>query len=179
MRWINGGVPVPPDVVENQLLPAFLRYNDQSPGYGFWAVVEKTSGSFLGWVSFRPTGGSPDVATLGFRFRKAAWGQGYATEAARALIDKGFSELGAKRVVATTYEHNLASRRVMEKLGLKLRRVFRLTPQDLEQADTYHNESLEVWEGEDVEYGLEISEWEQQGSAGKITDRLTMAGEST
>ncbi|MFN8538327.1 MAG: GNAT family N-acetyltransferase [Thermomicrobiales bacterium] len=55
--------------------------------------------------------------SLGYRLRRAAWGKGYVTEGARALLDKGFAELGARRVSAETHEFNRASRRVMEKLG--------------------------------------------------------------
>jgi RimJ/RimL family protein N-acetyltransferase len=74
----------------------------------------------LGWLSFQPAEGTPGEVNLGYRFRRDAWGKGYATEGARALVRKGSSELGVQRVVATTYEENLASRRVMEKLGMTL-----------------------------------------------------------
>ena len=89
-------------------------------------------------------------------------GTGYATEAARAVLWKSFTEMGVRRVVATTYEENLASRRVMEKTGMRLARVFRYTPQDAEQADTFHAGSTALWEGCDVEYTLEKSEWERR-----------------
>jgi RimJ/RimL family protein N-acetyltransferase len=52
------------------------------------------------------------------------WGKGYATEAARALIAKGFSELGAQRVVAPALSVNVPSIRVLEKSGLKLQHKF-------------------------------------------------------
>ncbi len=88
-----------------------------------------------------------------------------ATEGSRALIDKGFSDLGVQRVVATTYEDNVGSRRVMEKVGMTLARTFRLTPDDLAAADTYNVASLEIWEGDDVEYALERADWERRASA--------------
>jgi len=52
---------------------------------------------------------------LGYRLRKLAWGQGYATEGSRALIRKGFTEFGVQRVTAEAMAENGASRRVMEK----------------------------------------------------------------
>lgn len=58
------------------------------------------------------------MAELGYRLRRAAWGKGYATEGSRALIDKGFTEFGVRRVVAETLADNWASRRVLEKSGL-------------------------------------------------------------
>ena len=66
---------------------------------------------------------------LGYRLRKASWGKGYATEGSKALILKGFSELGTQRVVAVALAANVASVRVMEKVGLKLEK--RLFPERL------------------------------------------------
>ena len=142
----------------------FLQTNDRFPGFGFWAAIEKSSGEFLGWFCLRPhEDGGPGNVGLGYRLRKAAWGKGYGTEGARALIHKGFAELGVERVFAVTYEENLASRRVMEKAGLRLVRRFRLTLEELEAEATYDSSSSqEVWEGEDVEYALERADWEQQ-----------------
>ena len=74
-----------------------------------------------------PAGGRSarsDEPELGYRLRRSAWGKGYATEGSRALIRKGFTELGVRRVVAETMAVNTASRRVMEKAGLTLVRTF-------------------------------------------------------
>jgi RimJ/RimL family protein N-acetyltransferase len=92
------------------------------------------------------------------------WGKGYATEGARALVRKAFTELDVPRVVATTYEHNGASRRVLEKVGMRIVRRFPLTPQDVARATTYQPASLEPWEGDDVEYAIEKAEWERHRS---------------
>jgi diamine N-acetyltransferase len=62
---------------------------------------------------------------LGFRLMRQAWGQGYATEGARALISKGFAELGVHRVFAQTSALNRASIRVMENAGLHIERGYR------------------------------------------------------
>ena len=166
MRFLNGGTPTPREVIQKDILPRFLRYDERFPGYGFWGAIEKATGEFLGWFSFRPSDGATDQVQLGFRLRKAAWGKGYATEGSRAMIRKGFTELGVRRVVATTYEDNLASRRVMEKAGMTLVRTFRITPAVLVGMDTYHVNSLDPWEGEDVEYALERADWERQEAAG-------------
>jgi len=163
MRFLNGGKPTPRDMIESEILPTFLHSYEQSDGFGIWAALQKSSGDFLGWFSFRLLeGDGRGEATLGYRLRKSAWGKGYGTEGARALIRKGFSELGIQRVLATTYQDNLASRRVMEKAGLTLVRTFRITPADLLAMDTFDSTSLDVWDGDDVEYALEKAEWEQQ-----------------
>ncbi len=133
--------------------------------YGFWAAIEKDSGEFLGWFHFRPQEGAhPDEVELGYRLRRAAWGKGYATEASHALIRKGFTEMGVRRVVASTYQDNVASRRVMEKVGMTLVRTFRVTPEALAR-ETFGLASPEVFDGDDVEYALEKADWERQQAA--------------
>ena len=89
------------------------------------AAVEKTTGEFLGWFHFRPRqDADPGEVELGYRLRRSAWSKEYATEGSRALICKGFTEFGVHRVVAEAMAVNMASRRVMEKSGLKLMRTF-------------------------------------------------------
>jgi RimJ/RimL family protein N-acetyltransferase len=156
MRFLNGGKPTPRDQIQNEILPQFLGYYERYDGYGIWAAIEKVTGEFLGWFSFRPPeGGSPGEAELGFRLRTSAWGKGYATEGSRALIHKGFAELGVQRVIATTMTVNRASRRVMEKTGLTLVRTFHTT----------WPEVIEGSEHGDVEYALGKDDWERQQAA--------------
>ena len=152
MHFINGGRPTSRDEIENELLPAFLDYYERFAGYGFWAAVEKSTKRFVGWFHLRPAEGAPpDEVELGYRLRRSAWGKGYATEGSRALIHKGFAELGVQRVVASTMVVNVASRRVMQKAGLRFVR-------------TFHQPWPDYIEGEeqgDVEYALLRSEWER------------------
>lgn len=158
MLFITGGRPTPREEVEREVLPAFLGYYERYAGYGFWAAIEKASGDFLGWFHFRPPpeGGKPDEPELGYRLRKAAWGRGYATEGSRALIHKGFTDLGARRVFAETMVVNTASRRVMEKSGLRLVRTFHQPWPDPIPGDEHG----------DVEYALTREEWERDGALG-------------
>lgn len=156
MRFITGGRPTPREEIRDETLPRFLGYHERFESFGFWAAVEKPSGGFLGWFEFRPPdSGGPGEIELGYRLRRAAWGRGYATEGSRALIRKGFTELGVRRVVATTMAVNLASRRVLEKAGLTLVR-------------TFHEEWPRFIAGAeygDVEYALTKSAWEQRSPA--------------
>jgi RimJ/RimL family protein N-acetyltransferase len=155
MHYITGGRTTPRDEIESDFLPAFLSYYERFAGYGFWAVIEKSGGEFLGWFHLRPPqGADPDEPELGYRLRKAAWGKGYGTEGSRALIHKGFSELGARRVYAETMAVNLASRRVMEKAGLRYVRTF-VQPWPYAIPGDEHG---------DVEYALTRAEWEQQNA---------------
>ena len=156
MRFINGGRATPHEEIESEVLPAFIGHYERYPGYGFWAAIEKSTGLFVGWFHFRPTEGSPPgEVELGYRLRRSAWGNGYATEGSRALVDKGFAELGVERVVASTMVVNVASRRVMEKAGLRFVRSFRQPWPDY----------IEGEEEGDVEYALLRSEWEQARAA--------------
>src|SRR5438477_7566577 len=93
MRFLTGGTPTPRDAIRDETLPRFLHHYERCAGYGYWAAIEKSTGDFPGWFEFRPRDGHrPDEVELGCRLRKAAWGQGYATEGSRALIRKGFTE---------------------------------------------------------------------------------------
>nr|WP_145797126.1 GNAT family N-acetyltransferase [Kitasatospora atroaurantiaca] len=154
MRYIDDGRPVPRPVVERETLPGILRdYRELPAGFGRWAAVEKSGGTFLGWFSLRPaTSVGLDGGTeLGYRLRPAAWGRGFATEGARALVRRAFAEPGVERVVATTMTVNAGSRRVLEKAGLTLVRTF------FEEWPAY----IEGAEHGDVEYALTKEKWER------------------
>src|ERR1700680_2574438 len=102
MRFLSGGIPTPREVIQNDILPAFLRSYERFPGFGVCAATEKASGEFLGWFGFQPKdAASPSDVALGYRLRRAVWGQGSATQGARALMRKGFTELGVERGFAT------------------------------------------------------------------------------
>ena len=161
MRYVTGGATTPREVVEHVDLPAFMSYDDRGDGYGFWAAIDKSTGRFLGWFHLRPQEGDPvDQPELGYRLRREVWGMGYATEGARALIRKGFTDLGAQCVVAMAFRDNLASRRVMEKSDMTLERAFRLTPDQM--VEMLGISSPALFDAEVVKYAITKSEWEAQ-----------------
>ena len=86
-------------------------------GFGLWAVEQRRTGDVIGVAGLGHLWDGAEIE-VGYRFLRAHWGQGYATEAARAAIAFGFAELGLERIVAVTEPQNVASRRVMEKCGL-------------------------------------------------------------
>ncbi|WP_406203792.1 GNAT family N-acetyltransferase [Kitasatospora sp. NBC_01560] len=125
MRYLTGGRATPRADVVGQLLPLYFDHYERYGDLGWWAAEERAGGAFLGWFEFRPTDPADrGEVELGYRLRRAAWGRGYATEGARALIRAGFEELGVRRVVAYTMAVNTGSRRVMEKAGLSYVRTF-------------------------------------------------------
>ncbi|MGN6563600.1 MAG: GNAT family N-acetyltransferase [Thermomicrobiales bacterium] len=167
MRYLNGGVPTPRDIIERDILPRFLASYDEMGEFGRWAAIEKATGEFLGWFSFRSHDDAHlDDVELGYRLRQASWGRGYATEGAQALIRRGFTDLGVRRVYATTYQDNRASRRVMEKVGLTFVRAYRPTPDEVAAVGTFQPAAADVWDGDEVEYALEKSAWERHEAAG-------------
>ena len=83
---------------------------------GLWVVEWRQQPGFLGWCGVFPLEDS-GLIELGYRYTRAAWGQGVATEAGRAVLDHGLRTLGLDPIVAVADPDNLASRRVLEKLG--------------------------------------------------------------
>lgn len=153
-RFINGGRPTPRAEIRDELLPTWLAQYEQAPGYGRWAAIEKPTGVFLGWFALTADPAEPGTAELGYRLRQSAWGRGYATEGARALVDHGFAELGMRRVTANTMTVNTGSRRVMEKTGLRFLRTFFLDWPD----------QIDGGEHGDVEYELRHGDWSRTRS---------------
>jgi [ribosomal protein S5]-alanine N-acetyltransferase len=87
-------------------------------GTGVRLVLERASdGAFLGWCSLSRWNPDHRTAALGYCLAEPAWGRGYATEAARAVLGWAFETLDLNRVQAETDTRNLASARVLEKLG--------------------------------------------------------------
>jgi [ribosomal protein S5]-alanine N-acetyltransferase len=124
MRWVGHGA----HRTTSETARALRGYADalRARGYGFVAVIERSSGDLIGDAGLHPLGGrGPDVE-IGYTLARASWGRGYATEAGAALVAHAFDALAAPRVMAQVEPENLASRHVLEKLGMTERGV-RLT----------------------------------------------------
>ena len=100
------------EILQKTILPQYALYR-----HGRWAVHLKPSWEFIGWcgLKYRPELNEID---LGFRFKKAAWGKGYATEAAFASIKYGFEKLGLKSITGRAEIENIGSWKVLEKCGM-------------------------------------------------------------
>jgi RimJ/RimL family protein N-acetyltransferase len=155
--------------IEAEVLPLFLGLYARYRDFGRWAADTRAGGEFIGWFGLRPVRPSADaivhwpdappdsgVAEVGYRLRRSAWGHGYATEGARALIRRAFTELGVQEVVATTMAVNTRSRAVMARAGLRYARTVHLTWDD----------PLDGNEHGDVEYRLRREEWARQPVTG-------------
>jgi RimJ/RimL family protein N-acetyltransferase len=84
---------------------------------GRWAIHTKEHMDFIGWcgLKYRP---EIDEIDLGYRLMQKAWGKGYATEAAQASLEHGFTELNLKLITGRAHIENQASIKVLEKIGM-------------------------------------------------------------
>ncbi len=97
---------------------------------GFCAMVEKSSGKFVGWCGLWRLKETGEIE-VGYALAKEFWGKGYATESALKFLDYAFEKLESEKIVAVARPENAASRRVMEKLGM-----------DFVKADTFYDQTL-------------------------------------
>lgn len=86
--------------------------------FGFCALIERTSGDFLGWCGLWELKETGEIE-VGYAIKPSRWGRGFATEAAELFLEYGFEVLGFESIVAVAYEENIGSKRVMEKLGME------------------------------------------------------------
>ncbi len=105
---------------EELLQTRILRYYDEHPGLGIWMTVERATGHPLGFHLLNHIQGET-IVQVGYGLIKAAWGQGYATEMAAAVLRYGFRERALPRICGMTTLGNTASQRVLEKIGLRRR----------------------------------------------------------
>ncbi|MCW2505460.1 MAG: GCN5-related N-acetyltransferase [Actinomycetia bacterium] len=104
---------------ESDAMAARMEQSIAERGFGFWAL--ERDGEFVGFTGLSvPRFEAPflPAVEIGWRLARHAWGHGYATEAARAAISYGVTELGLAEIVSFTIERNTRSRAVMERLGM-------------------------------------------------------------
>ena len=91
-------------------------------GFGLWAIERRDVSELLGYVGLQMVpfdAPFTPAVEVGWRLVRAAWGQGYATEAARAAVDDGFNRLDVEQIVAFTVHANTRSEAVMQRLGMQ------------------------------------------------------------
>lgn len=100
-----------------KLVDAFIAYGTEH-SYTLWAT-ETHAGEFLGQSGLMHLSAEPLEVEVVYAFGRPYWGQGYATEAARACLRYGFEVVGLPSITALAYPENKASQRVMEKIGMR------------------------------------------------------------
>lgn len=115
MRYIGDGSVGTRASVAGALARA-TKYYRNFPGLGVWPA--EAGGMFIGWFCLKYVPATVEVE-VGYRLRPQAWGRGYATEGARALVRYGFDTVGLYRIIGLTHPDNVASQRVLQKAGLR------------------------------------------------------------
>lgn len=113
--------PAPLDRAESDAFVDRIETGFDRLGFGLWALERRDDGAFLGFTGLavvRPDLPFAPAIEVGWRLASGAWGQGFATEAARAALRVGF-ESGHAEIVSFTAVVNAPSRRVMERLGMR------------------------------------------------------------
>ena len=115
MQYFPNPNPPTPDRVERMIARQLEQW--QTIGYGWWALALPATGALLGWcgLQFLPETGETEV---GYLLARTHWGQGLATEAARASVDYGFTTFEFAEIIGITHPQNRASQRVLEKIGM-------------------------------------------------------------
>jgi RimJ/RimL family protein N-acetyltransferase len=122
MRHLRG--PMTREAAANQI-EAFRQHWD-AHGFGLWCATVKDDDICIGFIGLAIPTFLPEVlpaVEIGWRLARSAWGQGLATEGARATLDVAFGPLGLDRVISITLPENRSSWNVMQKIGMTLERT--------------------------------------------------------
>jgi|SRR5450432_2351422 len=114
MRYVGDGQPASREVTDTALQSIIRHW--QSHGFGRWAAIDKETETFVGYGGLRSLMGTPEVV---YHFAKSYWGRGLATELVRASLRYGFQEHKFDHILAVAKPENLASIKVMEKVGMR------------------------------------------------------------
>ena len=105
---------------EEILNTRILQYYDEHPGFGVWMTVERVTGTRLGCHLLNHIRGE-SIVQVGFTLEKSAWGKGFGTEMASAVLRYGFVDMKVPRIAGMASLQNHASQRVLMKIGLERR----------------------------------------------------------
>jgi ribosomal-protein-alanine N-acetyltransferase len=107
---------------ESDALADRIEAHLDGEGWGLWAMEQRSTGAFLGFTGLaRPIFDAPfmPAVEIGWRLARDAWGQGYASEAARVSTTFAFDDIGLEEIVSMAVVANARSRAVMERLGMR------------------------------------------------------------
>ena len=113
---------------ESMAVIKFVRQQYIDFGIGRWAVIEKQSGSFIGWCGIKfvteEVNNHTNYYDLGYRLIRKHWGKGYATESATICVKYAFDKLRLNQLFAAAHTENVLSNRILVNLGFKKVSVF-------------------------------------------------------
>jgi RimJ/RimL family protein N-acetyltransferase len=116
LRYLPRRTATPHERAEQTLNVISQVWEQQPPSDIAWVISQKAGGQLMGWSGAGSSAGDGEIELV-YAVGKPFWGQGFATEAARAVVRFGFENTGWDRMVAAIIPGNVASRRVLEHLG--------------------------------------------------------------
>lgn len=143
MRYIHNGATRNEAEVKAYVSRA-LEFAEMTGIGGYFTLWEKEEERFVGWVCLRPENEKGLSYELGYRLLPEFWGTGYATEAALAMMKKGFLEWEVPEIFAIAYGKNRGSVRIMEKVGLRFETIIN---------------------GNELRYGIDRGTWIMEGNS--------------
>ncbi len=117
MKYVGDGSTRSHEQMTKELGTLISHYS-RKPGLGIWATILKGTNSFVGASGLVYYDNTPEIE-IAYRMLKEHWNNGYATEASIGLLKYGFKKIGLKKIVSSAHVENVASRRVMEKIGMR------------------------------------------------------------
>ena len=129
MRWVGGGPSR--DIEHSERRLTWMIEQQARTGLSLWATIERESGAIIGECGLIHVGGEGPEVEIAYKLCRPYWGHGYASEAAQAVMEAGFRALGLRRIVAYVYPDNIASRCVLERIGMRAVEVRRAYSADL------------------------------------------------
>jgi RimJ/RimL family protein N-acetyltransferase len=120
MRWLGAGLPPRPREEVADAIERLRTTYAERPGYGLLHASRRDDGRFVGACGIFPVPEGDDIE-IAYRLPFDCWGQGYATEMARAVLALAHGTLRLPRVIGLTWPENEASSHVLEKIGMRYR----------------------------------------------------------
>lgn len=118
LRYFPSSNPPPLERVEKLIESHWKHWMDN--GFGWWAVADKGNDGLVGWCGLGLLEDTNEIE-IKYLLRRSHWGRGIATEAAGPCIDYAYREVHLRTIIGLTHPDNIASQRVLEKIGLTFR----------------------------------------------------------
>ena len=142
MKYIHDGA-VRDEAAVKAYVARALEFSEMTGVGGYFTLWEKERDQFVGWVCLRPETEEGLRYEVGYRLLPTFWGKGLATEAALAMVKKGFLDWQVPSIFAIAYGENRGSVRIMEKVGLRFEAIL---------------------EGRELRYGIDRETWILEGN---------------
>lgn len=114
-------------IEESESIIRYIRNQYEEDGMGRWAVIDKMTNEFIGWSGLKyekEVREEMHYYDLGYRLKKKFWGKGIATETALESLKYGFQKMDLKEIYAGAHVENIASNKVLQKVGLTYLETF-------------------------------------------------------